>query len=205
MNKSVKYKKIDVRAPCSAELWEWDTRKVSYSHSSQRADSDQNFFSTIFLTVSGQFATTTNSPPLKVKSPSVAIDFFVMCSLSYETCINWKLRWSSVLKKIVISLRRANPEWFSPSDIRLVIFVDVYVYMKLKSNKDVEVAVFCEVYRNGFSVISLLKAAQRMWTWQYSNLWRRFSVCFVWLANRNLTAFLRNKFCLTPLLYDAFF
>lgn len=55
------------------------------------------------------------------------------------------------MKKIVISLRR-------------VIFVDVYVYMKLKSNKDVEVAVFCEVYRNGFSVLSLLKAAQSMWT-----------------------------------------
>ena len=30
--------------------------------------------------------------------------------------------------------------------------------MKLKSNKGVEVAVFCEVYRNGFSVLSLLKS-----------------------------------------------
>ena len=30
------------------------------------------------------------------------------------------------ITKIKISLRKAKPEWFSPSDIRQVIFADVY-------------------------------------------------------------------------------
>ena len=79
-------------------------------------------------------------------------DYFDMCSLSYETYIKWELRCSTVWRKgkgtqklyvtsqiwdvneielvdttkIMISLCKAKPEWFSPSDIRQVIFADFY-------------------------------------------------------------------------------
>ena len=77
-------------------------------------------------------------------------DYFDMCSLSHETYIKWELRCSTVWRKgkgtqklyvtsqiwnvneielvdttkIMISLCKAKPEWFSPSDIRQVIFAD---------------------------------------------------------------------------------
>ena len=105
------------------------------------------------VSVSGQFATTTNSPAQN--SPCTTrwrFDYFDMCSLSHETYIKWRLRCSIVWRKgkgtkklyvtsqtltvneielvdttkIMLSLRKAKPEWFSPSDIRQVIFADFY-------------------------------------------------------------------------------
>ena len=50
----------------------------------------------------------------------------VICGLSIIE--RWSLSEVKLVSiiKIMIRLRKAKPEWYSPSDIRLVIFADVY-------------------------------------------------------------------------------
>ena len=77
------------------------------------------------------------------------------------------------ITKIMISLRKAKPEWFSPSDIRQVIFANFYEIAwnlhDIKAERYQHIATksahkYSEVYRNRLGVLSLFKA-QRMSTW----------------------------------------
>ena len=96
------------------------------------------------------------------------------------------------ITKIMISLRKAKPEWFSPSDIGQVIFADVYEivwnfhYIKTKKYQHIATKSahkYSEVYRNRLGVLSLFKAqrmSMRPLTWVLS-----LQTQFVFKPNEN--------------------
>ena len=82
----------------------------------------------------------------------------------YNLSINATVKWNKTyFTKIMTSLRRAKPEWFSPSDFRRVIFADgyeiVWTLHQIKAKKlyigTKNAHKYNAVYRNWLGVLSL--------------------------------------------------